>query len=226
MSSGLQDSPCFAVARCAVGKEHRAELATNEIEGRIFKRQRQSIHLAPFDPSVGRLSRRGVVNHRLVEVGYDIACAPGQSWRQGAGDNPTARGGFQNGAWRHGSCASCNIGGVRLENQGHHITVVVFRNRPGEHLISFQHGLSPVAPFDGSHDYHMIVCSGSFTPWSAGQDCCGTSVLHRKPTLMLKAEKCSDGSKCEVVSADRCPLLTRSRPNRGHHTTSATGNHA
>ena len=53
MSSGLQDSPCFAVARCAVGKEHRAELATNEIEGRIFKRQRQSIGLAPFDPTSG-----------------------------------------------------------------------------------------------------------------------------------------------------------------------------
>src|SRR5664280_3178332 len=71
MSSGLQDSPCFAIARCAVGKEHRAELATNEIEGRIFKRQRQRIRLAPFDPSVGRLSRCGVVDHRLVEVGCD-----------------------------------------------------------------------------------------------------------------------------------------------------------
>src|SRR5215831_1695503 len=102
MSSGLQDSPCFAVARYAVGKEHSAELATNEIEGRIFKRQRQSICLAPFDPRVGRLSRCGVVEHRLVEVGYDIACVPGKSWRQGAGDHPAARGGFQNGAWRQG----------------------------------------------------------------------------------------------------------------------------
>src|SRR6201986_5267217 len=100
MSSGLQDSPCFAVARCAVGKEHRAELATNEIEGCIVERQRQSIRLTPFDARVGRLSRRGVVDHRLVEVGYDIACGTGQSWRQGAGDNPAARGGFQNGAWR------------------------------------------------------------------------------------------------------------------------------
>src|ERR1700680_2223953 len=108
-------SPCFAVARCAVGKEHRAELATNEIERRIFKRQRQSIRLTPFDTSVGRLSRCGVVDHRLVEVGYDIACAPGQSWRQGAGYNPAPRGGFQNGAWRQGRRASCNIRGVRFE---------------------------------------------------------------------------------------------------------------
>src|SRR5450755_1639830 len=116
MTSGLQNSPCFAVARCAVGKEHRAELATNEIERRIFKRQRQSIRLTPSDTSVGGVSRCGVVDHRLVEVGYDIACAPGQSWRQGAGDNPAARGGFQNGTWRQGRRASRNIRGVRLEN--------------------------------------------------------------------------------------------------------------
>src|SRR2546423_12255900 len=100
MASRLQDSSCFAVAGCAVGEEHRAELATNEIESGIFKRQRQSIRLAPFDPSIGRLSRCGVVDHRLVEVGYDIACARGQFWRQCACDNPTARGGFPNGAWR------------------------------------------------------------------------------------------------------------------------------
>src|SRR6202040_672349 len=73
-----------------------------------------------------------------------ITRAPGQSWRQRAGYNPAARGGFQNGAWRQGRRASCNIRGVRLENQRHHIAVVVFRNRAGEHLVSFQHGLSPV----------------------------------------------------------------------------------
>src|ERR1700749_1579342 len=109
MSSGLQDTPCFAVATCAVGKEHRAELATNEIERRIFKRQRQSIRLMPFDTSVGRLSRCSVIDHRVVEVGYDIARPPGKSGRQGAGDNPAARGGFQNGAWGQGRRASCNI---------------------------------------------------------------------------------------------------------------------
>src|SRR3954470_23513547 len=113
MASGLQDPPCFAIARCAVGKEHRAELATNEIERRILKRQRQSIRLTPFDTSLRRLSRCGVIEHRLVEVGYDIARTSGQSWRQGACDDPAARGGFQNGAWRQGHCASCNVRGVR-----------------------------------------------------------------------------------------------------------------
>ena len=143
-SSWLQDSPCFAVASCAVGKEHRAELAANEIEGCIFKRQRQGIRLPPRDPGVGRLLRCGVVDHRLVEVGRDIARARWQSWRQGPGDNPTARGGFQNGARRQGRDASRHIHRVRLEDQRNHIAVVVFRNRAGEHLVSFQHGLSPV----------------------------------------------------------------------------------
>src|ERR1051326_611501 len=100
MSSWLQNPPCFAVTGCAVGKEHRAELTTNEVEGRIFKRQRQSIRLTPFDTTVGRLLRRGVVEHRLVEVGYGIACTPGHPWRQRAGDYAAARGSFQNGVWR------------------------------------------------------------------------------------------------------------------------------
>ncbi len=152
MSSGLQNSPCFAVARCAVGKEHRAELATNEIECRIFKRQRQSIRLTPFDTGVGRLSRCGVVDHRLVEVGYNIAGVPGQSWRQGAGDYPAARGGLQNGVWRQGRCASCDIRGVRLENQRHHVAVVVFRNRASEHLVRFPHCYHPSVGRDSRQD--------------------------------------------------------------------------
>src|SRR6185369_14030700 len=145
MSSGLQDPPCLAVTRYAVGKEHRAELATNEVEGRSFERQRQSIRLAPLDAPVGSLSRRGVVEHRPIEVGYDIACARGQSWRQRAGDDPAARSGFQYGAWRQGRRSSCNIRGERLENQWHHIAVVVFRNRAAEHLIRFRHCLSSIA---------------------------------------------------------------------------------
>src|SRR5581483_6166021 len=43
MSSGLQNALCFTIGRRPVGKEHRAELATNEIEGRVFERQRQSV---------------------------------------------------------------------------------------------------------------------------------------------------------------------------------------
>jgi hypothetical protein len=143
MSSGLQNSPCFAVARCAVGKEHRAELATNEIERRIFKRQRQSIRLTPFDTSVGRLSRCGVVDHRLVEVGYDIACAPGQSWRQGAGDNPARK-------------STAPYSGRSFPESS--------RRTP----CQFPTWLITRHPFDGSHDYHRIVRCGSITsirPW-------------------------------------------------------------
>src|SRR6185312_3076808 len=139
MSSGLQDTPGFAVGGRAVGKEHRAELTANEVEGRIFKRQRQGIRLAPLDAAVGSLSGGGVVEHRLVEVGDHIARAGGEFWRQGAGDNPGARAGLQNGAWRQGRRPPCKIRGVWLENQRNHIAVVILRNRSGERLVRFQH---------------------------------------------------------------------------------------
>src|ERR1700721_594437 len=96
MSSRLQNSPCFAVSSRTVGEEHRAELATDEIERRILKRQRQSVCLTPFDAAVGSLSRCGVVDHRLVEIGYDIACTRRKLWRHGAGDSSGGLWGFQN----------------------------------------------------------------------------------------------------------------------------------
>ncbi len=99
-SPGFRTTLCLAVGNRAVGKEHRAKLATHEIERRIFKRQRHRIRLTPCDAAVGDLSRCGVIEHRLVEVGDDIARAGGQFWRQGAGDDAGARGGFQNGARR------------------------------------------------------------------------------------------------------------------------------
>src|SRR5450830_850974 len=48
-SSGLEDPLCLTVARLAVGEKHDAKLATNEIEGSIFERQRLCIRFAPTD---------------------------------------------------------------------------------------------------------------------------------------------------------------------------------
>src|ERR1700733_11324185 len=56
-SPGLEDPLCLTVARLAVGEEHHSKLATNEIEGGIFERQRLGIGLAPTDATVGDLSR-------------------------------------------------------------------------------------------------------------------------------------------------------------------------
>ena len=44
------------------------------VEGRVLERQGQGVGLAPVDAAVADLPRGGVVEHRLVEVGDDIAC--------------------------------------------------------------------------------------------------------------------------------------------------------
>src|ERR1700730_3887464 len=93
-SSGFEHPLCLTVARLAVGKEHDAKLATNQIEGSILERQRQCVCLAPTDATVCDLSRGGVVKHRLVEVGYHVAGVRRKSWCQCSGDDATASGGF------------------------------------------------------------------------------------------------------------------------------------
>src|ERR1700675_2327286 len=48
-SSRFEHPLCLTVARLAVGEEHDAKLATNEIEGSILEWQRQCVCLAPAD---------------------------------------------------------------------------------------------------------------------------------------------------------------------------------
>ena len=139
ISAWLQHSLGLAIARYAVGKEHCAELAADEIEGSIFERERQSVRSAPIDAAVRTLSRRGVVEHRLIEVGCGITSARRQSWRQRPGNDPTACSGLQDGPWRKGRRSPCKICGERFENQRHHVAVVVCRNRASKHFVRFRH---------------------------------------------------------------------------------------
>src|SRR5262245_64986921 len=64
--SGLEDPLYLTVAQLSVGKEHDPKLATNEVEGSIFERQRLCICFAPADAIIENLSRRSIVKHRLV----------------------------------------------------------------------------------------------------------------------------------------------------------------
>ena len=57
MPARAEDAPRLAVAGDAVGEEHRAELAEDEIEARVVERQRQGIGLTPVDGLAGRLLR-------------------------------------------------------------------------------------------------------------------------------------------------------------------------
>jgi hypothetical protein len=60
----------LAVARGAVGEEHRAELADDGIEAAIAERQIEGVGLLPGDAPVGWLPGRRIVEHRLIEVGH------------------------------------------------------------------------------------------------------------------------------------------------------------
>ena len=56
----------------AIGKEHHAELAADQIEGGILERQRLRIGLPPAGCGHPALPRGGIIEHRLVEVGHDV----------------------------------------------------------------------------------------------------------------------------------------------------------
>jgi hypothetical protein len=50
-------------------RDSHAELASHHIEVLILERQRQGIGLPSPDPAIKRLPRRGVIEHRLIEIG-------------------------------------------------------------------------------------------------------------------------------------------------------------
>ena len=93
--------------------------------------------------AVGRLSRCGVVEHRLVEIGDDIARARGSFGANARVTTPVPAAVSKTALGDKDAARRAMIHGVRLENQRRHIAVVVFRNRSGEHLVGFQHGSSP-----------------------------------------------------------------------------------
>src|SRR4029450_2677417 len=59
-SSGLEHPLGLTVAQLPVGEEHDAKLATDNVEGGIFERQRLRICFAPADAAVGNLSRSSI----------------------------------------------------------------------------------------------------------------------------------------------------------------------
>ena len=61
-----------------IRKEHGAELAGDDIERFILKRQGERIGLSPGDSIRLRLLRRGMIEHRLVEIGRHHAGVRGK----------------------------------------------------------------------------------------------------------------------------------------------------
>jgi hypothetical protein len=67
----LQDAARLAVSPNLVGKEHRAELAGHDVEASVRERQGEGVGLPPGDPAIAGLPRRGMIEHRLIEIGCD-----------------------------------------------------------------------------------------------------------------------------------------------------------
>jgi len=71
----LQHAPGFRVALAAIRKEHRAELAADDVEFAVVERQHQRIGLAPGHAGIVTLTLLRDREHGLVEIGCDIADA-------------------------------------------------------------------------------------------------------------------------------------------------------
>src|SRR5947209_2216070 len=89
----LKNAARFPIALHLVGKEHRAELARDDVETLRLERQLQSVGLSPFDASIARL-RLGAIEHRLIEIGCDDAGLRGKTRHERAGQNAGSCGGL------------------------------------------------------------------------------------------------------------------------------------
>ena len=84
-----------------------------------------------------------MVEHRLVEVGGDVggACRPASA-PDARVTTPVPAAVSRNGARRKSHRTPSNVVGILLEDQRDEVTVIVFRDRTGEDLVGFQHGIS------------------------------------------------------------------------------------
>ncbi len=74
----LKNAAGFPVGRNLVREKHGAELAGDDIERFILKRQGERIGLPPGDSIGLRLLRCGMIQHRLVEIGRHDAGVRGK----------------------------------------------------------------------------------------------------------------------------------------------------
>src|SRR5215471_1794309 len=75
MAAAFEDTPRLPITLPLVGKEHRAELAGDDVKASILERQRERISLSPRDPAIMRLPLR-MIEHRLMRsVATMRACA-------------------------------------------------------------------------------------------------------------------------------------------------------
>src|SRR5262249_57481532 len=73
MAARLEDAARLTITLDLIGKEHRAELAGDDIKALILERQSERVGLAPGDGPIVSLPLRRAIKHRLIEIGCDNA---------------------------------------------------------------------------------------------------------------------------------------------------------
>src|SRR5690242_8140206 len=137
-AAGRQHPPRLAVARDLVGKEHDAELAHHDVEASVGERQLQRIRLPDLDPLQRRLGR-GMIDHRLVEVGGDQRGRRGQAFGERRRDDARAGRGLEHAGRLEVSDLARDVARKRLEQQRAKIAVVERRDRAREDRIVAGH---------------------------------------------------------------------------------------
>ena len=128
----------LAIGGDPVGEEHRSELADDEVEAGVGKRQRLSVGRREGDPRRIDLGL-GHSKHVGIEVGRDdLSLRQGSG--EGGGDDSGAGRGLQDPAGPQRRGAPRQVLGIGLEQEGPEAAMVEFRDRAGEGGVRGDHG--------------------------------------------------------------------------------------
>ncbi len=139
MTTRLEDPARLLVTLNLVGKEHHAELADHGIEASILERQRHGIGLSPRDPTIMRLPRLRMIEHRRIEIGGDDARVGRKPRCDRACKNSGSGGRLQHVARAGLGQSLGEVARIGLEDEGNQEPIVDFRDRSREQLVRRHH---------------------------------------------------------------------------------------
>ena len=142
MAAPFEDAARLPITLHLVGKEHRTELAGYDIKALIFERQSERIGLSPCDPAIMRPLLR-MIEHRLIEVGCHNARLCGKPRCHRSRQDTGSGGRFQDFPGFNPGEPLGEVARVRLEDEGNQESIVGFRDRSRELLVSRRHVAAP-----------------------------------------------------------------------------------
>lgn len=133
--------PLGTIWRCK-WKVRSSPLPREAMRTAIYDGLRFTAMSSEIKTAIARGTLFGLASIAILAPG-GMGGARSELWRQGAGHGPGAGGGFQYGNGREGRRTARGLGGIGLENQRHHMAIVILRDRPGKNLVRFQHSQHP-----------------------------------------------------------------------------------